>query len=251
MFKKSNSTAKTKLTALQNAHTEAKNQFAAPSDISQSKRLDGSDDTRLYENESFYFADSNIESDASSTTPTDMDDILAVDQLLKNATKKLNAKVLSKKEKILKSISEDYEKLKENAQWSNRLNFEGLRISNLISDLMKDVSTQPQIKVDTEPAVLVKDTEKNVEIGEKVKRKIHQERSLNSLSTQVARLQEELNALQEDIMYFGQPDSPKKQSPNIILPHSVSESVVAPEPRKESLAATNEPDGMHSFDTDF
>ena len=127
-----------------------------PSDNSQSIQKEVPE---LYEDESFYSVDSDFEDDTSSAAPTDMEDLLTIDELLKNATKKLSSKVLSKKEKGLKTISENYEKLKENALWNQRLKLEGLRISKLISDMMKDsssqaipdTSAQEQLNDNTEP----------------------------------------------------------------------------------------------------
>ena len=203
--------------------------------------------------------DSDFESDASSTTPTEMDDLLTIDQLLKNATKKLNAKVLSKKEKSLKSITDNYEKLKENAQWNQRLKLEGLRISKLVSELMKDASSRPTNEAENISVNLKDDSESDNQVVEKAKRHINQEKSLNSLSLQVENLQEELNMHQEYIMYFGQPDSPKKKNliviPStdhlIVIPSTdpievpIENSKIIPDTRIENSKIINEPDGMH------
>ena len=230
-----------------------------PSDIPQSKNRKVKEETESYEDESFYSADSDFESDTSSTTPTEMDDLLTIDQLLKNATKKLNAKVLSKKEKSLKSITDNYEKLKENAQWNQRLKLEGMRISKLVSELMKDASSRPTNEAENISVNLKDDSESDNQVVEKAKRHINQEKSLNSLSLQVENLQEELNMHQENIMYFGQPDSPKKKN-LIVIPSTdhllvipstdpievpIENSKIIPDTRIENSKIINEPDGMH------
>jgi hypothetical protein len=179
--------------------------------------------------------DSDFEGDASSTTPTEMDDLLTIDQLLKNATKKLNAKVLSKKEKLLEKIKKNFDKLKENAQWNQRLKLEGLRISKLVSELMKDASSRPTNESENISVNLIDDSESDNQVVEKTKRNMNQDKSLDQFSFQVANLQ-------EYGMYFGQPDSPKKKN-LIVIPST--EPIEVPDTRIENSKIINEPDGMH------
>ena len=79
---------------------------------------------------------------------------------------------------------------------------------------------------------------------ENAQENVRQEKCLHALSLQVARLQEELNAHQESIIYSSPFESPKRKDLKAISLHSAPEPLTVPVPQKEQLNDNTEPDGM-------
>lgn len=216
-----------------------------PSDLSfhskKNKPKPKKTDTDAYENESFYSADSDFESDSSSTTPTgDMEDLAIINQLLKTATKKLNSKTLTKKEKLINSTLKAVENLKENGDLDRKLNLESLRISKMLEDLIKGASVAAGA-LDSHSPVTADDVASDREIVATARKEIETKNTLKFIEAQLDNLKNDLNSYQEDLLDFGKGDSPKKKAlqmastslpwPSFALPPAATPTVLLETPQ--------------------